>query len=172
MTYLYLSRVRDFLAREVCQKFQLKRPDPQSADHFELVHPSAWVGWPEPARSDRGRDDRAPALAVGLSDPIRDDGSERILPIQIAVVVYAAGTVLQDGTLETDNTGYQDLLNFIDRITNAVINADEVGEGLTLANQEILVQPDNEQSQDFWLGQVAFTLRAPAAPRRAEAELI
>lgn len=167
-----LRRHKAFLETEVCQQVRYKRPDSENALHFELVHPVVSLGWPEARVGGADIPQRVPGIVVGLSDPVTDDGDQRILPIELGLIVYASGTVGQDGTLTVDNTGYLDLLNFIDRTVYAVRNAVEAGDGLTLYDPMIKAQPENEQYLDFWMGSVAFTLCAASGPRAAEKELI
>ncbi|MEA5135703.1 MAG: hypothetical protein VB035_06145 [Candidatus Fimivivens sp.] len=167
-----LKRHKAFLETEVCQKVRFKRPDSEDALHFELVHPVVSLGWPEVRVGGADVPQRVPGIVIGLSGPVTDDGEQRVLPIELGLIVYSSGTVEQDNALSVDNTGYLDLLNFIDRTVEAVRNAAEVGAGMTLFDPEIKAQPENEQYLDFWMGVVAFTLCSAPGPRAAEKDLI
>ena len=167
-----LQRLQVFFDTEVCQQVRFKRPDSEDAMRFELVHPVVSLGWPEVRVGGADVPKRVPGIVIGLNGPVTDDGEQRILPIELGLIVYSSGTVELDSALTVDNTGFLDLLNFIDRTVAAVRNAAEVGEGMTLYVPEIKAQPENEQYLDFWLGIVAFTLCAAPGPRAAEKDLI
>ena len=74
--------------------------------------------------------------------------------------------------MHVDDTGYQDLLNLLDRTVRAIRNAEQVGQGMTLAEPSIRYRPDNEQYYDYWVGYIEFVLTAPAGPRAIEKELL
>ena len=167
-----LLRHKEFLETEVCQQVRFKRPDSEDARRFELVHPVVSLGWPEVRVGGADVPQRVPGIVIGLCGPVTDDGEQRIIPIELGLIVYSSGTVEQNSTLTMDNTGFLDLLNFIDRTVAAVRNAAELGEGMTLYDPEIKAQPENEQYLDFWMGVVAFTLCAAPGPRAAEKNLI
>ena len=163
-----LLQLKAFLETQVCENVLLKQPDADDAAHFSLVHPVVSLGWPEMRIGGTEVRRRVPGIVIGLGGAVVDDGEQRILPIELGLIVYSSGTIADDGTLAVDSTGYMDLLNFIDRVVYAVRNADAVGEGMTLLPLEIKAQTENEQYLDFWMGSVSFVLCAAPGPRAAE----
>lgn len=170
MTFLFLERVKAFLESEVCTRISLKRPSAEDAMHFELVPPVVSIGWPEVELGSAAVRQRVPGIAVGIREPVTDDGESRTVPIQLALIVYSTGTLLAPENLEVDGTGYWDLLNLMDRTVRAVINAESIG-GMVLSPKGVQYLPDSEPLQDYWLGVVEFDLEGPPAPRTAEREL-
>lgn len=172
MIYLYLEIIKAFLEIHVCRKISLKRPDPDNAADFCLVPPVVTIGWPAPRLSDSTARRSIPGIAVGFGEDITDDGGERLLPIQLAFIVYASGTIGVDGKLFIDNSGYHDLLNLMDSTANALRNAEVLGEQLILADRGIRWRPANELEGDFWLGAMEFTLQALPIPNGNDHDLI
>lgn len=172
MTLTYLERIKAFLEREVCADFRLKAWHPDDADRFELVAPSVHIGWEPVEPGGAALEGRVPGIVVGLSGPVEDDGEKRVLPVALALIVCAAGSVLPREGISPDRSGFYDLLNLGDRIVYAVRNAEEIGDGLVLDDLKISFEPDNESLGDVWLGSVTFMLCASPGPRRARRELL
>lgn len=172
MIYTYLELIKEFLEESICKGISLKRPDPDNAADFCLVPPVVIIGWPAPRLSDSTARRSIPGIAVGFGEDITDDGTDRLLPIQLAFIVYASGTIGEDGKLSIDSSGYHDLLNLMDNTARAVRNAEAVGDRLTLADDNIRWRPANEPEGDFWLGAMEFTLRASAIPNVNDQDLL
>lgn len=171
MIATYMLNLQKFFYENVCPKVSLKRPDRNDASAFELVHPVVCLGWPVSKLSDITAKKYVPGIIIGLREPVSDDGENCRLSIEAILIVYSTGTVNKDKSLTVDDTGFIDLLNFIDTAVRELRNACQIGDGLVLEDASIEAQPLNERYLDFWLGNITFTLTAAAAPRSAWTDL-
>lgn len=172
MTYLFLKELENILQREVCEKHKYKRPVEDDSTGFMLATPEVYIGWTPVSETGSEMKKRVPAIVIGLGGAVADDGEYITIPVQLVLIVHSAGTVVKaedENTLHVDNTGYVDLLNFIDATARAVRNLQ--GTKLTLADETIRYSTNNEQYYDYWLGNIDFTLRAKSGTRSHEKDL-
>lgn len=173
MTNIHFAELKELLKREVCSGIRLKRPVRGDDVVFELAPPVVTIGWPALEITDTRLRDRVPAVAIGLDGPVTDDGREQIIPVCLACIVYSPGTLWEPEKLDvTRDTGYQDLLNLIDRIVQTIRRENPVTPRLTLAKPEIQWDAEAEPYGDYWLGSVSFTLSAAPLPSRGEVDLL
>lgn len=160
MVYQHLETLKRLLEQQVATAIRLKKPFPDDVVRFELVAPVVTIGWPPRQLSGSEAQRCIPGIAIGLAEPVSDDGNELLLPIDLAVIVYNAGSVLPDGKIRLDDSGLHDLLDLMDIITRVLRQTDIIDGCLTLAEPTIKWQPVNEPVGDYWLGNILFTLSA------------
>lgn len=114
-----------------------------------------------------------PGIVVGLSGPVEDDGEKRVLPVALALIVCAAGSVLpREGISPDPEAGFMICLTWATGSFMRCATPEEIGDGLVLDDLKISFEPDNESLGDVWLGSVTFMLCASPGPRRARRELL
>lgn len=173
MTNVHFAELKELLEREVCAEIKLKRPIREDDIAFELAPPVVTIGWPAVELTSPQLRDRVPGIAIGLDGPVTDDGKEQIIPVCLACIVYSPGTLWEPEKLDvTKETGYQDLLNLIDRIVRTIRRADPITSRLVLAKPEIQWDAEAEPYGNYWLGSVTFTLSAAPLPGRGETDLL
>lgn len=173
MTYLFFEELREMLEREVCPRINLKRPVQGDDVAFTLTPPVISIGWPEEEITSPVLRDRIPGIAIGLDGSASDDGEVRLIPVQLACIVYSPGTHTGPGELDISRrNGYQDLVNLVDLTVRAIRRGDPVTPHLTLAKPEIEWWADGDSYGDYWLGGVSCTLKAAPIPGRGETDLL
>ena len=173
MTNVHFAELKELLEREVCAGIKLKRPVREDDVTFELATPVVAIGWPAVEITSPQLRNRVPGIAIGLDGPVTDDGEKQIIPVCLACIVYSPGTLWEPEKLNvSEETGYQDLLNLIDRIVRTVRRADPITSRLVLAKPEIQWDAEAEPYGNYWLGSVTFTLSAAPLPGRGETDLL
>lgn len=172
MIYHYLELVKTLLQEQVATAIRLKKPFPDDVTKFELVSPAVTIGWPPRRLESREARRHIPGIAIGLSEPISDTGDERLLPIDIAVIVFNAGSVMPDGSVQMDDSGFHDLLELMDIVTRCIRQASIIGGCMELADRTIRWSPMNEPIGDYWLGNILFTLSASPIHGADEQEIL
>ena len=163
-----LELIRKWLQREVCNKFEFKRPpDNEDADAEEYecdyVHPVAFVMYPP-------LDKRFPSVVIQFGEGEENRGEERgELNIKLLFATWNPGLhYIDEGNVpnfEANHEGWQDVWNFIDLTLRTIRNSDIIGGSIRIKHESgIRYGPMKEQDvaanyYPHWCGWITFTIQ-------------
>lgn len=167
-TVTILEKVKTFLEHNVCQFVKLQKPNDDNVDNYELVYPSAHIGWiPPKGFLPPELEVVVPCLVVGM-DEADDNGLEGDISLRISAVVYSPGLhkPMEGGEIECtpDFQGYNDLLNLIDR-TVAEIAKHQILNGVPIEYPIKWGMHQETQPYPYWYGWISFSVKKQSYPK-------
>lgn len=163
-----LEEIRDFYVSEVLNKTQMQRPTRDDRiNAYELVQPSAYIGWIPPGGIfDMPDRPLIPCIVVGL-DQRTASIEDTEMQVRITAAIYDPGhqTWTEESGLSTDPNfeGYVTLLNLMDRLEAVTMKHQVIG-GRYKLDSAIESKMYDEQPWPYWYGYLRFTLSGPPDP--------
>lgn len=163
-----LDILKEYLDEKVASKIKLQKQSDNNIHHYELVHPSVFVGWiPPKGYFPDTIETNIPCIIVGL-DNGEDASDSSDFNIRLSFAVFSPGEHIpneQENVIYTPSfKGYRDLLNFID-LTKATLISD------TLIKSKMKLQPGirwgmyEDQPYPYWYGYMTFSVSTKAYPK-------
>ena len=194
-----LTKIRDWLQTEVCDKVKYKLPDEQNADggyNYELVTPSAFVIF-TPTKDRLPPNVRAPipSVCVRLSEGEHkpNDGTntmrlmlhfctwnpgihakDNFVPVEEGAGMKGYNQVVE-AEYKRSVDGWQDVYNFIDVALRAIESAEYIA-GMRVVAEDGIKYGMNDYSLDdfypFWPAWISFTVQAGNVRTKTYEELL
>lgn len=162
MTLSLLQGIKKNLFENVCKDIKLREPADENIYEYNLVNPQAFIGWVPPNAQDVQETLKdtlgqrsIPCLVVSY-DEDNDDGQENVTQIRLTLVVYSPGVQTDEGEFTEDFTGYENLINFMDR-TKAFLLRSKLSLGVTAIISSVKSSLYKEQPFPYWVGNITFT---------------
>lgn len=166
MTVTSLTEICNYFQRTVLAGLLLQKPDDDDIMKYQLVTPSAHVGWiPPDAILSLESAVSIPCIVVGLDDKT-STGDETTLNLRITVAVYDPGRhELHNDTMsyKPNFEGYKTLLNFMDKLEMQTLK-DHVLAGAYELTSAIKSKMYEEQPYPYWYGCLQFSVQREAYP--------
>lgn len=168
MTLSLLQKIRNSLYDNVCKDIKLREAADDNIYDYKLVNPKAFVGWIPPNSQNASEytdcllaemetQKTIPCMLVSY-DEDEDNGQSTDTNIRLTFAVYGPGLQVEEKEIVENYTGYESLINFIDR-TKAFLLRSKLSLGITAIVSSIKSSLYKEQPFPIWLGSITFTCR-------------
>lgn len=162
-----LDTIQKWLTETVCKNMNLKVPDDNNVEKFELANPNAYSAYMPIKKSlPQGIKSAIPGIVVTFEEGTNDNEGF-VLPIRLIHCVYSPGLHKPD-TFLPNNDGWRDLLNFMDKTRAAILRSQNIdGISVVLPLKTGFYNPEEQipELDPYYFGWIMFDVKTPSYPK-------